>query len=94
MDKQELLSCLQSFEMLCCFIESNEPETILRIVSSVFAINSNELANCPMGGYSRVMNNGSFSRGSGCYRFVLAYLKQHLDEAIAKPSASECGIAA
>lgn len=81
MDKKKLLRRLEKMKSLCQFIESHTPEEIIKIISNAFGINPQELAKYPMGGYSRVSNNdGSFSKGNGCYIYVLYDLKQHLDE--------------
>ncbi|MCL2690104.1 MAG: FkbM family methyltransferase [Chitinispirillia bacterium] len=81
MSMQIFLTHLNSFESICHFVEQYTPDMILEIVSHATSNDIGALASNPMGGYSRVMNDdGSFSKGSGSYIFVLRDLKQHLNE--------------
>ena len=81
MEKQEFLTHIQSIEALFEFVEINDAESIVSIVSGVMAIDPVRLINAPMGGYSRLINDdGSFSKGNGCYIYSLYDVKQNLKE--------------
>ena len=81
MDKQSLLSSIESFDTFCRFIQSYKVEEIVFLVANAFSADPKELARLPMGGYSRMPNDdASFSKGNGCYIYVLYDLKHHIDE--------------
>ena len=81
MDMSRLQEHLLNFDMLCQFIQRRTPEMIVKNVSDALFVSPAVIVNYPMGGYSRVMSNdGSFSKGSGAYMFILQDMKQHLDD--------------